>query len=89
MECQKPLTFLHKEKNRTCQLVKAVTKEDVGRVTRTSQKIQFAKKTKAVPKNKQDHKMSLSKTFGNVNPTKPSVCGCDSQRVIFGWEMAS
>lgn len=32
MECQKPLIFCIKKK--TCQLVKAVTKKDVGQVTR-------------------------------------------------------
>lgn len=68
----KALDILHKEK--TCQLVKAVTKKDVGQVTRTSQKITV----NGVTPSQQIDTMILEPNIQESIYTT-SVCGCDSQ----------
>lgn len=63
----KALDVLHKEKI-TCQLVKAVTKKDVGQVTRTSQKFQLAE-LKKTPKRTDQDPLTVQKHSGKVDPT--------------------
>ena len=64
----KALDVLHKEKI-TCQLVKAVTKKDVGQVTRTSQKFQLAELKTKPQSERIEILLTVQKHSGKVDPT--------------------